>query len=142
MPIHLRPAIPADLSRIWEIRHGTAENRLSNPASVTDEEVRWYMEKAIFLVSEDEEGMQGFGCANPQSSYIWALFVIDGAQGRGHGSALLSAMLEPLAALGHRQVYLTTGPGTKAVDFYKRRGFRETGISFGGDGVMVRPLGA
>ncbi len=139
--IRLRPATPADLPRIHEIRHGTAENRLSNPALVTEAEVRWYMDEAIFLLSEDEEGVQGFGCANHQSGYIWALFVIDPAQGRGHGAMLLDAMLERLHALGHRQTYLATEGGTKAITFYARRGFRETGASLGGDIVMVRPLG-
>src|SRR3954447_4682070 len=50
----LRPATRADLLRIHEVRHGTAENRLSNPALVTEAEVVWYLEEAIFLVSEDE----------------------------------------------------------------------------------------
>ena len=29
--------------------------------------VAWYLNKAIFLVSEDDEGVQGFACANPQT---------------------------------------------------------------------------
>jgi hypothetical protein len=32
-------------------------------------------------VSEDEAGIQGFTCANHQTGYVWALFVIDGALG-------------------------------------------------------------
>jgi hypothetical protein len=35
----LRPATRADLPRIFEVRNGTAESRLDNPALVTDEEV-------------------------------------------------------------------------------------------------------
>ena len=50
----MRPATLADLPRIHEVRHGTAENRLSNPALVTDAEIAWYMDAAIFLVSEDK----------------------------------------------------------------------------------------
>jgi hypothetical protein len=84
----LRPATPADLPRIHEVRHGTAENRLTDAALVTDAEVAWYMDVAIFLVSEDETGVQGFTRVNHQTGYVWALFVIDGAQGRGHGSRL------------------------------------------------------
>jgi hypothetical protein len=37
--ISLRPATRADLPRIFEVRYGTAENRLSDPSLVTDEEV-------------------------------------------------------------------------------------------------------
>jgi hypothetical protein len=50
-PLGIRAATRADLSRIFEVRHGTAENRLMNPALVTDEEVAWYLDHAIFLVS-------------------------------------------------------------------------------------------
>ena len=45
----LRPATSADLPRIWEVRHGTAENRLTDPSLVTDAEVAWYLSEAIFL---------------------------------------------------------------------------------------------
>ena len=77
----LRPATRADLPRIYEVRHGTAENRLTDPALVSDAEVAWYMDQAIFLVSEDETGVQAFACVNHQTGYVWALFVIDEAQG-------------------------------------------------------------
>ncbi len=79
------------------------ENRLADPALVTDEEVSWYMDKAIFLVSQDDAGVQGFTCVNHQTGYVWALFVIDEAQGRGHGTALLDAAMARLRAAGHRQ---------------------------------------
>jgi hypothetical protein len=55
----VRPAARADLPRIHEVRRGTAENRLSDPSLVADAEVAWYLEEAIFLVSEDEAGVQG-----------------------------------------------------------------------------------
>jgi hypothetical protein len=49
------------------VRHRTAENRLTDPSLVTDAEVAWYLDEAIFLVSEDEAGVQGFACANHQT---------------------------------------------------------------------------
>src|SRR5882757_7294148 len=113
----LRPATRADLPRIHQVRHGTAENRLSNPALVTDAEVAWYLNEAIFLVSEDENGVLGFTCVNHQTAYVWALFVIDAAQGQGHGTALLDAAMAQLRQVGHRQAFLFTGKGTKAEGF-------------------------
>lgn len=136
----IRPATNRDLPRIWQVRHGTGENRLLDPGLVTDGEVAWYMSEAIFLVSEDEEGVQGFICANHQTAYVWALFVIDGKQGAGHGSALLDAAIERLRARGHRQMFLTTGHGTRAEGFYRSRGFEAMGRSFGGEVVYRRLL--
>lgn len=132
----LRPATPADLPRVYEVRHGTAENRLTNPALVTDAEVSWYLEHAIFLVSEDADGIQGFTCVNHQTGYVWALFVIDGAQGRGHGTALLDAAMSRLREGGHRQAFLTTGPGTRAERFYLKKGWQSVGLSMQGDAVF------
>jgi GNAT superfamily N-acetyltransferase len=128
-----RPATRADLPRIHQIRHETAENRLTNPALITDAEVAWYMDEAIFLVSEDETTVQGFTCANHQTGHVWALFVIDGAQRRGHGTALLDAAMARLRQAGHRQAFLSTGRGTKAEEFYLSRGWQPTGINMKGE---------
>ena len=134
--MRLRPATLADLPRIREVRHGTADNRLSDPGLVTDAEAAWYMDHAIFLVSEDAVSIQGFTCANPQIGYVWALFVIDEAQGRGHGTALLAAAMSRLRDAGHRQAFLSTGIGTKAEGFYRSKGWHPTGINLQGEVVL------
>lgn len=134
--MRLRPATRDDLPRIHEIRRGSAENRLSDPNRVTDAEVAWYMDNAIFLVSQDETYLQGFTCANHQTGYVWALFVIDEAQGRGHGTALLAAALSRLRETGHRQAFLSTGIGTKAEGFYRSKGWQPTGINLQGEIVL------
>ncbi len=70
--MRLRSATRADLPRIREVRHGTAENRLSDPNGVTVAEVEWYMDNAIFLVTEDEVALQGSGV--PVSEYLRHFF--------------------------------------------------------------------
>jgi GNAT superfamily N-acetyltransferase len=132
----LRPATRLDLPRISEVRHGTAENRLGDPSLVTQAEVEWYLNQAIFLVSEDEVGIQGFTCANPQTGYVWALFVIDGAQGRGHGTRLLNEVIERFRQAGRRQAFLTTGKATRAAAFYRSRGWVQTGVDQRGEAVF------
>lgn len=134
--LRLRPATRADLPRIYEVRHGTNENRLTNPALVNDQEVAWYMDLAIFLVSEDENGVQGFTCVHHQTGCVWALFVIDGAQGRGHGTGLLDAAMARLREAGHRQAFLSTGSGTKAEGFYRSRHWQPTGTNMNGEAVL------
>jgi GNAT superfamily N-acetyltransferase len=132
----LRSATRADLPRIHTIRQGTAENRLTDPSSVSAAEVVWYMDEAIFLVSQDDVDIQGFACANHQTGYVWALFVIDDAQRRGHGTALLNAILERLRHGGHRQAFLNTGRGTLAEQYYLARDWHRTGINIDGDVVL------
>lgn len=132
----LRPATRCDLPRIHAVRHGTAENRLTNLATVTDSEIAWYLDAAIFLVSEDDEGIQGFVCANHQTGYVWALFVIDSAHRQGHGTRLLEGALARLREAGHRQAFLSTGDGTAAAGFYRSKGWQETGTSMTGEVVF------
>ena len=76
----IRKAVAADEPRIRAIRMGVRENILSDPSKVTDEDVAWYRDNAIFLVAEDAGEIAGFACANHQTGLIWALF-IDPAQG-------------------------------------------------------------
>lgn len=137
----IRRATRADLPRIHEVRHGTAENRLSDPSKVTEAEVFWYIDQAISLVCEDASGVvQGFLMANHQTGYVWALFVIDGQHGKGYGTALLEAALERLRSAGLRQSHLTTGTQTAAEQFYRRRGWIDMGRSLSGETVFVRHL--
>ncbi len=131
----IRQAVRADLPRIRVVRQGTVENRLTNPARVADAEVHWYMDAAIFLVSVDDTGVQGFTCVNHQTGYVWALFVIDEAQGCGHGTALLEGAMLRLREAGHRQAFLTTGPGTKSEGFYRSKGWQRMGIDLEGEVV-------
>ena len=135
--MRLRPAVHDDLPRVHEVRHSTTENRLEDPALVTPQEVEWYLTRGVFLVAEDD-GVEGFCCANPQTGYVWALFVIAGRQGRGYGTALLDAAVARLREAGHRQAYLTTGEGTRAEGFYASRGWRAMGRAF--DGHIVYRL--
>jgi len=58
-----------------------------------------------------------------------ALFVIDEAQGQGHGTALLDAAMAQLRQVGHRQAFLFTGKGTKAEGFYRAKGWQSMGAN-------------
>lgn len=136
----IRPATPADLPRIHAIRMGVTENVLSDPSKVSDEEVAWYREQAIFLVSEVDGAVVGFSCANHQTGLVWALFVDSAHEGRGHGKALLDRALARLKSAGHRQAHLNTGAGTRAERFYRRQGWDDMGRSLDGQVVFVRML--
>ena len=130
----------ADQPRIHAIRMGVTENVLSDPSKVTDEEIGWYRDQAIFLVAEQGGEVAGFACANHQTGLVWALFVDAAHEGRGHGRSLLDAALAGLKAAGHAQAHLTTGGGTRAERFYRQHGWRDMGRSLDGQIVFVREL--
>jgi GNAT superfamily N-acetyltransferase len=136
----IRPATVADQPRITAIRMGVRENQLSDPSKVTQAEVDWYREQAIFLVAECDGEIVGFTCANHQTALVWALFVDPGHEGQGHGRALLDGALARLAEAGLTQAWLTTGAGTRAERFYHRHGWRDMGRGLDGLIVFVRAL--
>jgi GNAT superfamily N-acetyltransferase len=136
----LRAATPADMPRIHAIRHGVTENILRDPSKVSDAEVAWYMEQAVFLVSEAEGEVVGFTCANHQNGLVWALFIDPKHEGRGHGRALLDEALRRLVMAGHRQAWLTTSAGTRAERFYGTHGWRDMGRHLDGQIVFVKAL--
>lgn len=140
MSFRIRKANAADQPRIHAIRMGVSENVLSDPSKVTDEEVAWYREQAVFLVAEVDGAVVGFTCANHQTGLVWALFMDKAHEGRGIGRALLDAALERLSAAGHAQAWLTTGEGTRAERFYRRYGWQDMGRSRDGNVVFVKPL--
>ena len=140
MSFLIRKATPDDQPRIHAIRMGVTENVLSDPSKVTDAEVAWYREQAIFLVSEEGSEVVGFACANHQTGLIWALFIDPAHEGRGHGRALLDAALAGLKLADHTQAWLTTGAGTRAERFYRRHGWRDMGRSLDGQVVFVTHL--
>ncbi len=141
MSFLIRKATAADQLRIHAIRMGVSENVLSDPSKVTDEEVAWYREQAIFLVAEVDNVVVGFTCANHQTGLVWALFMDKDHEGRGLGRALLDAALDRLLAAGHAQAWLTTGAGTRAERFYLRHGWQDMGRSRDGQIVFVKTLG-
>ena len=136
----IRKAVAADEPRIRAIRMGVRENILSDPSKVTDEDVAWYRDNAIFLVAEDAGEIAGFACANHQTGLIWALFIDPAQEGRGHGRALIDAALAGLKAAGHAQAWLETGADTRAERFYRRHGWRDRGRGLDGQIVFTRSL--
>ena len=136
MPPRLRPATSADLPRIWEVRHGTVENRLTDPSLVTDAEVGWYLNEGIFLVSEDDEGVQGFACANHQRATSGRSLSSTGRRGAVHGTALLDEAIGQLRQAGHRQARFSRRPKTRAAAFYRSKGWHQTGVDIKGEAVF------
>jgi GNAT superfamily N-acetyltransferase len=130
----IRKAATADIPRIMEIRAGVRENVLRDPSRVTVADVGWFVDNpGIFLWIEDGR-IVGFSAADPRNGNIWALFVEQACEGRGIGRALFERACNVLDAAGCPRMWLTTWPGTRAEQFYRRAGWQVTGND---DGNLV-----
>ncbi len=137
---HIRRALEADLPRIFEIRGVVRENRLSDPRLVTWEDCLWFIAGPGIWVWENEGHISGFSAGDPRDGSVWALFVDPAHEGRGIGRALFQAALGTLREAGHGTATLSTGPGTRAEQFYRKAGWTAIGHSAKGELVFQSAL--
>lgn len=135
----IRPAVMAEIPALMRIRLGVRENTF-NPARVSPADVVWFVENAPVWVWEEAGDLRGFSAGDPRDGSLWALFVDPAWEGRGIGTALLAQACASLAAAGHRTVTLDTEPGTRAADFYRRRGWVDQGLDSAGQRLFSRHL--
>jgi GNAT superfamily N-acetyltransferase len=131
--VTLRKADSTDIAGMRRVRGAVRENVLSDPGRITDSDYLAALEElgCSWVVEEDGE-IVAFATAY-RSGNIWALFVHPDHEGRGHGTALHSIVVAWLRSLGHRRIWLTTGAGTRAQQFYLSRSWEVCGTVSGGD---------
>ena len=135
MKLIFREASPADIPQIQIVRNAVKENRLSDPALVSDKDCEEYMTKrGKAWVCEIGLQIVGFAYADLQENNIWALFVQPEYEGKGIGKELHRIMLDWYFGVTPEKVWLSTDPLTRAATFYRKQGWKEAG----GDGKELR----
>jgi GNAT superfamily N-acetyltransferase len=130
----IRRATRDDIPRIVEIRAGVRENVLRDPSRVTFEDLCWFVDNPGIFVWVEEGRIAGFSAGDPRNGNIYALFVEAACEGRGIGQALLAPACAVIADARCPRMWLTTWPGTRAERFYRKGGWRVTGME---DGNLV-----
>jgi len=124
-----REATLADIPQIQVVRNSVKENMLSNPALVTDNDVEEYIiQRGKGWVCEVNSVIAGFAIADLKENNIWALFIHPGYEKRGIGKQLHKLMLSWYFDQGKKIVWLGTSPNTQAEKFYRKAGWKETGM--------------
>jgi GNAT superfamily N-acetyltransferase len=129
----LRQALRDDVAAIQRVRHAVRENILTSGV-ITDADVVEHLEVLGrgWVIEADGE-IHAFAIGNARSGNIWALFVEQGHERRGHGRRLHDTMLAWLWSQGLQRLWLTTGPNTRAEAFYRAAGWRDTGRTAHGE---------
>ena len=130
----IRKATRVDIPRIVEIRAAVRENKLRDPSRVTIEDICWFIDNPGIFVSVEDNNVVGFSAADPRDGSIFALFMDEAYEGRGIARALFERACSVLIDAGCPRMWLTTWPGTRAEQFYRKSGWRVTGMS---DGNLV-----
>jgi GNAT superfamily N-acetyltransferase len=123
-----REATIKDIPQIQVVRNSVKENQLSNPALVTDEDCEEYITvRGKGWICETDNKIVGFSIADIHENNIWALFIHPYYEGKGIGKKLHNLMLDWYFSQNQKTVWLSTAPGTRAEEFYKRNGWKVVG---------------
>ena len=123
-----RQALVCDVMSIQEIRNSVTENTLSDPSKVTDEMCIEYLTKRGkgWLCLMDQQPV-GFAIVDMKDHNVWALFIKPDFQGKGIGKQLHDMMLQWYFDQTDTPLWLGTEPGTRAEQFYRMQGWKNTG---------------
>lgn len=136
--VSIRTATIADVPAMHAIRLAVRENRLSDPARITEASYLPYVDAGSVQVAIDAAGrVVGFAAIDRGAGSVWALFVDPAAEGQGVGRALHDAMIARAAREGIARLWLSTATGTRAEQFYLRAGWRK-GVARNAVGGAVR----
>lgn len=117
-----------DIPGMQVVRNSVRENALSDPSLIQDSDYVPYLgEKGKGWVCEINDEIAGFAIVDLHGGNIWALFVHPGHEKKGIGKRLHWLMLEWYFITTPGTVWLSTAPGTRAEQFYRKAGWKETG---------------
>lgn len=151
----IRAVREGDLPAITELYGHYVENTTATWMLTAPDEDQWRTKIGgltdaglPFLVLEDDDGLQGFAYLSPyRDRGGWAFTVEDtiylreSATGRGHGRALLAALLSAADPASVREVVaMISGEVEESVTLHRRLGFREVGRLTGVGTKFGRPL--
>ncbi|QEY71386.1 GNAT family N-acetyltransferase [Pseudomonas denitrificans (nom. rej.)] len=126
----IRPATPADIDTLFDIRTSVRENHLSREQmadmGITPQVLAEAIESAPCAWVAEIDGIAGgFAMVDTEEGELFALFVRPEFEGQGMGRLLLAAAEEQLFRK-HGSIWLVTdgGDGIRANAFYRRHGWQ------------------
>jgi GNAT superfamily N-acetyltransferase len=125
----VRPAQRSDVAAMHRVRMSVQENRLVSMQLSDSDYIDAIEQTGRGWVVELQGSIVAFAVGDAARGNIWALFVEPGYEGRGYGRQLHDTMIAWLWERGHRQLWLTTEPGTRAARFYERAGWQRVGAT-------------
>ncbi|MBL7739414.1 MAG: GNAT family N-acetyltransferase [Chitinophagaceae bacterium] len=124
-----REANAADIPLIQKVRNSVKENMLSDPALVPDRDVEDYItRRGKGWVCEVNDVIVAFAIVSVTDNNVWALFVQPGFDKMGIGKRLHDDMMNWYFNQTKKTIWLSTSPGTRAEAFYRKAGWKETGL--------------
>ena len=145
MALTFRPAAPEDVAACLVLRGLTRENAIpaERLAAVGITEQSWSddvrSDRLPGYVCCDDGTIAGYCFGDKASGEVVVLALLPAYEERGIGRRLLALVIDHLAALGHRRLFLgcSADPATRSHGFYRHLGWVSTGtVDRFGDEVL------
>jgi GNAT superfamily N-acetyltransferase len=130
----IRVAAEADIPEMGRVRMSVRENRLASLSSLTPGNTeRMLRGDGCGWVTEIDERVVGFAIADLSGTNVYALFIEPEFERQGIGRILHDTMMDWFFSQKVNSVWLSTDPGTRAEDFYRKAGWTATGEEANGE---------
>jgi GNAT superfamily N-acetyltransferase len=129
-----REAGIADFEQLHRIRMAVRENPLPDAGLITAKDYEDFLtRRGKGWLCEIDDRVVGFAIVDLEGNNIWALFIEPEYEGKGIGKKLHDDMLDWYFSQTKKTVWLGTSPDTRAGQFYRKAGWKQTGIRPNGE---------
>lgn len=129
-----REASTTDIAQMHTVRIAVKENPLPDPGLITPAGYEDFLtRRGKGWVCEIDGRIVGFAIIDLMEHNIWALFIQPRFEGKGIGKKLHDKMMDWYFSQTNETVWLGTAPGTRAEVFYRKAGWKQTGIRPNGE---------
>jgi GNAT superfamily N-acetyltransferase len=127
--MNYREAVVEDITGMHTVRVAVLENRLSDPNLITPEDYEEFItRRGKGWVCEADNQIVGFAIVDTLDHNVWALFIDPAHEGKGIGRKLHDTMIDWYFDQTDITIWLGTAPKTRAEQFYRKAGWKETGM--------------
>ena len=133
-----------DIPAVLEVRFSTIENAITLEALEADYGITPETMAASMAgdcrgwLCEDDSNVVGFAMGDRSNGEVQVVAVRPGYEGHSIGKTLLDKVCDWLFAEGHAEIWLGANPdpGIRATGFYRRLGWRRSGVMKGDDEIL------
>lgn len=138
-----------DIPAVLAVRFATVENaitleELEQDYGITPATIAASMESdSRGWLCEEGDRVVGFAMGDRSNGEVQVVAVLPSHEGRGIGRTLLSQVTDWLCAKGHAEIWLgaSPDPAVRATGFYRKLGWRRSGVMKGGDEILKLSAG-
>ena len=123
-----------DIPQMHIVRIAVKENPLPDPDLITPNDYEDFLtRRGKGWACEIDNHIVGFAIVDLKEKNIWAFFVHPDNERMGIGKKLHDDMLDWYFSQSKETIWLGTAPDTRAEKFYRKAGWKETGIRPNGE---------